>query len=278
MDNPSSSSWSTIILAVKSPIGLYALIVLVTEVILAVIAQKATGHDFTYLLIGMVGTVVLLVIIVGIRIKELLPESPGAEQEKFVRLEERVSHLSSCLQKELDTRPTSDADATFTYDIFLAAPMAGCDNNDQYVAMRREVMKVFNALKTYCGYKVYCAVEECETMDKFNAMDLSAIKDLSAIRESRCFVMLYPARLPSSVIFEAGYALALKKFSTYFVARHEDLPFMLRELGQVSNNVHLHEESTMEANFDSIESRIRIDKTTLFTRTSQVGRNKATQA
>lgn len=268
MDNPSSSSWPTIISAVKSPLGLFALIVLVTEVILGVIAQKAEGQDFTYLLIGMVGVVVLLVIVVGIRIKDLLPDSPGADPEKIIRLEEKISQLSSSLQKALDTRPAADADTAFTYDVFLAAPMAGYDNNEQYVAKRKEIMKVFKALKAYCDYKVYCAVAECETMDEFNAMDVSVTDDLSAIRESRCFVMLYPARLPSSVIFEAGYALALEKFSVYFCTRREDLPFMLRDLGEVSKNVRLHEEKTMGSNFDSVENRIRIDKAKLFTKTS----------
>jgi hypothetical protein len=40
--------------------------------------------------------------------------------------------------------------------------------------------------------------------------------------------MLYPKKILSSILVEAGFALAIRKYSLYFAAKREDLPFMLQ--------------------------------------------------
>jgi hypothetical protein len=54
-----------IINAVTSPLGFFVLIVLVVEVIFGIIASMSAGSDRTYLIIGMIGIMFLLILIVA---------------------------------------------------------------------------------------------------------------------------------------------------------------------------------------------------------------------
>ena len=62
----------------------------------------------------------------------------------------------------------------------------------------------------------------------FDLTEKSLEEDFRAIRRCRRFMMIYPSKVASSVLVEAGYALAAGKPSTYFVRDSHDLPFILR--------------------------------------------------
>jgi hypothetical protein len=149
------------------------------------------------------------------------------------------------------------------FDVFIAAPMASYSNNEEYVAARREVMKVYNALINHCQYKVYCAVANCETMEEFNSKTVSASDDIQALETSRIFIMIFPRKLFSGVIFEAGYALARHMFSVYFVSKHHDLPYMMQEISDIYPFVHAHVVA-IDDGYDGIANMIRTDKHKLF--------------
>ena len=59
----SSESRTSLIQSVKTPLGFFTLAVLVTEVLLGLLAPKASGGDFTILVISMI---VLMFVLVGI--------------------------------------------------------------------------------------------------------------------------------------------------------------------------------------------------------------------
>jgi hypothetical protein len=59
----SSESRTSIIQSVKTPLGFFTLAVLITEVILGLLASKASGGDFTILVVSMV---ILMFVLVGI--------------------------------------------------------------------------------------------------------------------------------------------------------------------------------------------------------------------
>lgn len=60
-----SESRTSIIQSVKTPLGFFTLTVLITEVILGLLAQKATGGDFTILVVSMIALMFVLVGIVA---------------------------------------------------------------------------------------------------------------------------------------------------------------------------------------------------------------------
>ncbi len=59
---------------------------------------------------------------------------------------------------------------------------------------------------------------------------------------SRTFALVYPEPIVTSALFEAGYALALKLPSRYFVRDRDDLPYLMKELaGFPGATVRIHE-------------------------------------
>jgi len=120
------------------------------------------------------------------------------------------------------------------HDVFLASPMAALADKEAYKAQRQEVLAVKDALRAHSGIgKIYDAGENLSP-DKWDPTDTAAEVDLEALRHSRYFLLLYPERIASSVLFEAGYALGLGKPAVYVVRDSKALPYLMQELNNLS--------------------------------------------
>lgn len=121
----------------------------------------------------------------------------------------------------------------FTYDVFLAAAMAAHPSDAAYAASRATVTSLIDVLQTKCGFEsVFYAGRNMASMRDFDPEALALDLDLKAMRESRYFVLYYPEKVASSVLYEAGWALVLGKPSIYLVRDTDDLPFLLNDAGQ----------------------------------------------
>lgn len=144
----------------------------------------------------------------------------------------------------------------YDYDVFLSVPMAGWPAKE-YEQGWQDIKKVFDALKE-CGLRVYWSGETINTVAKFQSTDVSANKDLPAIERSRHFMLVYPKKLPTSAIFEAGFAFALGKPARYFTPVFADLPYLMRKLpvhaGVQPPSVHSADEWK---NYDELADLIR---------------------
>jgi pimeloyl-ACP methyl ester carboxylesterase len=124
----------------------------------------------------------------------------------------------------------------FTYDVFLAATMAGHKGEAEYTESRDAVLALARVLKEKCGLSVFYAGTAMASMKDFDPKALALHVDLQAMRESRYFVLYYPQRHASSVLYEAGWALILGKPSIYIIRddkkEDEGLPFLLNDAGQ----------------------------------------------
>ena len=58
--------------------------------------------------------------------------------------------------------------------------------------------------------------------------------DLEALMNSRYFLLYYPEKKVSSVLYEAGIALAHGKPSVYFVSDPSHLPYLMEQSGQAN--------------------------------------------
>jgi tRNA A-37 threonylcarbamoyl transferase component Bud32 len=125
------------------------------------------------------------------------------------------------------------ADADFAYDVFVSCPMAGARTDQRYQDLRADALRVVDCLERECGLTAFYAGRDVPTRDAFDAPDYSVVVDLQALRQSRYFLLLYPEKLVSSVLVEAGIALALGKKAVYFARDARHLPFMLRHLDRV---------------------------------------------
>ncbi|HEX8526728.1 hypothetical protein [Allosphingosinicella sp.] len=144
-----------------------------------------------------------------------------------------------------DTRnPRPSQPFRLDYDIFIASPMAALDDPAAYHAQRQEVAAITEALHSHAGIeKVYdagtkipAANEAGEKMGavKWDPKDFAAEVDLEALRHSKYFLLIYPHRIASSVLFEAGYALGMGKPAVYVVRKRDQLPYLMQELNNLS--------------------------------------------
>ena len=148
----------------------------------------------------------------------------------------------------------------YEHDAFVAACMASWDSEDAYVQHREEMLRVCTALKEHCGFgSVFFAAERFASRDVFDLEDLALMEDMKALKESRWFIMVYPENVVSSVLFEAGLAMAMGKPSIYFVRRDVELPFLMAKAAQASidTNVRIYPYDTIDNVCDYVEKHGR---------------------
>lgn len=120
----------------------------------------------------------------------------------------------------------------YEFDVFVAAPMAAFGSDADYQANRAGVLQLLETLGR-CGFKsLFYAGKQFSTMKTFDPHALALNDDILALRQSRYFLLYYPHRIASSVIFEAGWALILGKPTVYVVHDDKDLPFLMKEASQ----------------------------------------------
>jgi len=118
---------------------------------------------------------------------------------------------------------------------FLASPMAAYAPAE-YTEDRTFMLKLIEVLRTTCGFsEVFYAGEKLTDQGRFEDEFLALFIDLKELNRCNTFIFHYPARLPSSALFEFGYAMALGKQIVMFVRSHGHLPFLLRAASQMDN-------------------------------------------
>ncbi|PXW99141.1 DUF456 domain-containing protein [Mycolicibacterium moriokaense] len=208
---------ATIIGAVKTPLGLFALVVLVIEFVLGGLAVKAAGRDFTILVAGLVGTLVAVVILYVI-LAIVRPGLFGGD-------------TGSANKNPVDHR----------YDAFISAPMAGLSGEVEYQRVRSDVLDFIAMLKKESEVKtVFYAGESLPTMAEFEVADLSLEEDLDALRDSRNFIFIYPSEVVTSALVEVGAALVLQKPSVLHVKNDVTLPYLLQNAAGALHGTPVH--------------------------------------
>jgi nucleoside 2-deoxyribosyltransferase len=133
---------------------------------------------------------------------------------------------------------TNPASGEARYDLFVSSPMTSLGEAD-YAETRALTLAVITTLRTSGRYSsIYYSGQEFEAVDQVAPASVSARSDLDALRGSRAFLLIYPKPLITSSLVEAGYALALRIPSYYFVRAVEDLPYMLQEAAEAYEHVH----------------------------------------
>jgi hypothetical protein len=153
---------------------------------------------------------------------------------------------------------------TTEYDVFISAPMAA--HGDAFKRCNDAVKKIAEQLRLH-KLKVFYAGDGITERNEFDVSVESLRKDLIALRNSRRFMLIYPKRLASSVLVEAGIALANNTPSIYFAAR-KTLPFLLRAADMLDkSNVRIEEVS----NYDEVINLVSTYGLKLFPESSSLG-------
>lgn len=227
------NNWPKILQEVRSFFAFGALVVLAGQGLLVFLARRAEGWDFTLIVIGCV-----LLMFFAILMTARHSERELASRTKTSRPE-----------IDLQSEPVEAKVSALDFDVFVSSPMAALTDG-QFAADRREVAKIVDCLRTECGKKkVFWAAEKIDRPKKFEPPAVSVERDVRAIEASEYFVLVYYRQSTSSVIFEAGVALALGKKCIYFVRNRNHLPFLMQHLGEVFENVRIYD---FESNADII--------------------------
>lgn len=121
-----------------------------------------------------------------------------------------------------------------TTEVFLSFPMAGSGDYDD---SRRLGQRLVSALQKYCGVReVFWAGATIESDCQFEEPSVGLGRNMPYFRSADRFVMLYPEKLSSGVLVEAGLALGLGMPAVYLVRDREDLPWILQDIGGAGDN------------------------------------------
>lgn len=190
---------------IKGPIGLMALVALISEGVLGVAVMQLEGAQKFYIALGMIVVLLALLGIVALSVQRGGRLDASAEGAARRPEEER-----------------------FEYEVFVAAVMAGHATPSAYEDSRAGVMRVVQALRAKCKHGVFYAGETLATTDAFEQAGMVATEDMRKVARSRYFLMIYPEKAASSVLMEAGVALANERPSVYCVKDIADLPYLMQ--------------------------------------------------
>ncbi len=143
------------------------------------------------------------------------------------------------------------------YDVFISCPMTSLPE-DGYARMRETIEALTDAI-TAKGFTAYSAVRRITHQGNVDPEAIAAENDLPALTASRNFLMIYPGKILSSCLLEAGYALVAGIPSTYFVKSDDDLPYMLRgavESFANTRRVKFREEKEIVSFFERYPDRV----------------------
>ena len=220
-----------IIPLIDSYTRLAALIVMVVEVILGVLLAKAKSSD-TLIYVSMMVGVLLITIVMA-----------------FIIEYKKVGSKGKILVPEIGN--VESQDKKFGWDVFLAAPMAGIDSDEDFKNEMAKMETLLKVLEDECNFKkIYFAGKGMKTKKDFDNAGLSVKEDTEAIKDSRLFILIYPKRIVSSVLYKAGIALAYGKPSFYF---GNDLPFLMTQANNAYEHIKILNAGSIEDVIDTIQ-------------------------
>lgn len=126
------------------------------------------------------------------------------------------------------------------YDIFISAPMTSF-NSDKYEEIHKLSEGVYDAIINHTNVeKIYSGLLKFKNINDIEDETAAAKNDFQKISSSNKFILIYPEKIVTSCLVEIGYAICLNLPCILFVRDRNDLPYNLKELGQIKNNVLIY--------------------------------------
>ena len=115
--------------------------------------------------------------------------------------------------------------------------MSGLGSDKEYKESRTVVLSLVQHLREKYGLNdtdIYYAGKNIDSQSKFSDVTLALNADLGALDRSDIFLLYYPAKVASSVLVEAGYALAREKPMILLPKNADDLPYFFKQAESAS--------------------------------------------
>lgn len=135
----------------------------------------------------------------------------------------------------------------FKYDIFISYPMKAVIDADEKKKLESVILETKNNLtQQYKSLKIFASIDDRNKKGKELTRETL---NFEALKESKCFILIYPIKVASSVLIEAGCALGLNKKTIIFAKDEKELPYLIKIKSQIdnkNNNIILLEYKTTE--------------------------------
>ena len=139
-------------------------------------------------------------------------------------------------------------------NVFISSPMASMENNE-YTDFHNDIILIQKKLKDECKAKnVYYPGKLIDKPEKFDGHQKAVNQNFVKLKECEYLIVVYPKPLPSSVLVEIGYAIALSKKIIIFVKDPNDLPYMLHNSDVSINNIYIMTYKKIDDIIHQIES------------------------
>ena len=127
-------------------------------------------------------------------------------------------------------------------NLFIATAMSNL-TKEEYKELQTAVHKI---KENHPEYEIFSEITTIKDQDNFMTPKEATILDINEIHKCQEFVLIHLSNVQSSTLFELGLAYTLNKRITIFYKDENDLPFMLKELDQVSYTVELIKIETLK--------------------------------
>lgn len=213
--------------SIKTPLGFFSLVILISEALLLYLAKDAKDANLSILTWGCV----------------LLPFCSMA----FVFLLNKNATPTPApkASAELSVKPEVKPPSGNSYELFVSAPMAAFDTEKEFQSSRNAIFDIVRNIKKTCNFNsVFYAGNEIESLGDFKSEDMSVVEDYDACYRSKYFVLIYPKKIATSALIELGWAMAHKKPIIIFTKSRDDLPFLAKNADAVFSNIRIYEYKT----------------------------------
>jgi hypothetical protein len=127
-------------------------------------------------------------------------------------------------------------------------------NGKKYIEIHKLIEGISDAITKNTNINtIYSGSLKFKTIDEVEDEIAAAKNDFQKINKSKKFILIYPEKIVTSCLVEIGYAICLNLPCVLFVKSRNDLPYILKEIGQIKNNVLIYTYSDT----NSIENIIR---------------------
>jgi hypothetical protein len=156
------------------------------------------------------------------------------------------------MERKPPSLPIHPPETTITYAVFISTPMDAYTDDQSRQEHRDKILQIKDALRQCCKFEpTFYAGTDIVDEEGFQSPAVALRQNFQKMQESKRFIMIYPERLPSSILVEAGMALALGKDSVWFVKSPQSLPFLLREASNASKqdglpNIRIYKYNSIE--------------------------------
>jgi len=143
--------------------------------------------------------------------------------------------------------------------IFVSLPMATLSETE-YTELRTFLLKLQKELKRIGFKKVICPMLEIKSKKEFEGSTKASLENFAELKQVDSMVVIYPKPLPSSLLIELGYGIALTKKIVIYVQDDVRLPYILQDASGVIDHVKIRSYS----DYDSILKSLSSNGRTLF--------------